>query len=464
MQLKENKIYNYLAFFLISHLILWTLVPTISNINLPLDTIEALTWGNHLQLGYDKYPPLFPLFTELFFLIFGNQDWAYYLLSQIFVISSFFIIFKFSENFFNEKIYCFISVLLLEGIYFYNFTTPELNAFLCQFPFLAATAFFAWKSIKTNNNLNWFLLGISSGLAALTYYLSFYLLAALGLFFIYISLLEKKLNFKYFIALFAFFAILSPHLIWVIENNFTSIKYALFRSFDDPLSGLVGPKILDHLFYPLIFITKQLGLLIPFFAMFIFLINKLKIKINVRDKKLLFLFSIAILPIILMLLTSVISGARIRTMWMTSFYLFIGVFFVYTFKKIINIKKIKNFFLLFAFLFIFSPTLYYLVSYVEKNKRTDYPGREIAKIVQTKWNQNFTNKIELVIGDGWIDGGWFAGNLSYHLKSRPQVKSNLNDASNIGTVLIKGFNKITNCKGIKFQISPFNDICMLGKK
>ena len=145
-----------------------------------------------------------------------------------------------------------------------------------------------------------------------------------------------------------------------------------------------------------------------------------------------------------MLLTSVISGARIRTMWMTSFYLFIGVFFVYTFKKIINIKKIKNFFLLFAFLFIFSPTLYYLVSYVEKNKRTDYPGREIAKIVQTKWNQNFTNKIELVIGDGWIDGGWFAGNLSYHLKSRPQVKSNLNDASNIGTVLIKGFNKITN--------------------
>ena len=307
-------------------------------------------------------------------------------------------------------------------------------------------------------------MGIFSGLAALTYYLSFYLLAALGLFFIYISLLEKKFNFKYFISLFAFFAILSPHIIWVIENNFTSINYALFRSFDDPLSGLDGAKILDHLYYPLIFLAKQLGLLVPFFAMFIFLINKFKIKINVRDKKLLFLFSIAILPIVLMLLTSVISGARIRTMWMTSFYLFIGIFFVYTFKKIININKIKNFFLLFTFLFIFSPTLYYFVSYVEKNKRTDYPGREIAKIVQTKWNQNFTNKIELVIGDGWIDGGWFAGNLSYHLKSRPQVKSNLNDTSNIGTVLIKGFNTIANCKGIKFQISPFNDICMLGKK
>ena len=198
--------------------------------------------------------------------------------------------------------------------------------------------------------------------------------------------------------------------------------------------------------------------------MLILLINKFKIKINLTDKKLLFLFSIAILPIILMLLTSVISGARIRTMWMTSFYLFIGIFFVYVFQEMINIKKIKKFFLMFIFLFILSPTLYYFVSYKEKNKRTDYPGRKIAKIVQTQWNENFTNKIELVIGDGWINGGWYAGNLSYHLKSRPQVKSNLNDTSILGTVLIKGFNEIVNCKGIKFQISSFNDICMLGKK
>jgi len=464
MEIKKKSVNKLFLMFLLAHLFIWTLIPTISNLNLPLDTIEALTWGNNLQLGYDKYPPLFPLFTELFFLIFGNQDWTYYLLSQIFVISSFFIIFKFSENFFNKKIYCFISVLLLEGIYFYNFTTPELNAFLCQFPFLAATVFFGWKSIKTNNNLNWFLFGIFSGLAALTYYLSFYLLAALGLFFIYLSIIEKKFNIKYLTALIAFFIMLSPHIVWVIENNFTSINYALFRSFGDPLSELAGPKILDHLFFPLIFLVKQSVLLIPFFAMLILLIDKFRIKINVRDKKLLFLFSIAVLPIILMLLTSVISGIRIRTMWMTSFYLFIGVFFVYVFQEMINIKKIKFFFLMFIFLFILSPTLYYFVSYKEKNKRTDYPGREIAKTVQAQWNENFTNKIELVIGDGWINGGWYAGNLSYHLKSRPQVKSNLNGTSTIGTVLIKGFNEIVNCKGIKFQISPFNDICMLGKK
>ena len=121
-----------------------------------------------------------------------------------------------------------------------------------------------------------------------------------------------------------------------------------------------------------------------------------------------------------MLLTSFLTGARIRTMWMTSFYLFIGVFFVYIYQTKINLKKFKNFFLIFLFLFISSPIIYYLESYTQTNKRTDYPGKKISQIVQTQWNNNFSNKIEIVVGYGWVDGGWYAGNLSYHLKSRPK--------------------------------------------
>ena len=177
MKIKKKDINNVLALFLSMHLVVWTLIPSISNNNLPLDTIEALAYGNELQLGYDKYPPLFPLFTEFFYQIFGNQDWAYYFLSQLFVVSSFIIIFKFSEGFFKNQTHSLISVLLLEGIYFYNFTTPELNAFLCQFPFLAATVFYCWKSIKQNDNVSWFLFGTFAALALLTYYLSFYYVA-----------------------------------------------------------------------------------------------------------------------------------------------------------------------------------------------------------------------------------------------------------------------------------------------
>ena len=319
----------------------------------------------------------------MFYLIFGNQDWAYYFLSQLFVVSGFVIIFKFSEDFFQNKALSLISILLLEGIYFYNFTTPELNAFLCQFPFLAATVFYCWKAIKIIDNISWFLFGVFSALAALTYYLSFYLLSSLGLFFIYIIIKKKKFNYKYLISLISFIIVLLPHLIWIADNNFTTIRYAIFRSFNDPLSGLGNYQFVDHIFYPLIFLVKQIGILAPLFIMLFFIVTKFKAKINFNDKKLLFLISITIVPIILMFFTSLITGARIRTMWMSSFYLFTGVFFVYLFQAKINLEKFKNFFLIFLFLFIFSPALYYFISHTQTNKRTDYPGKKISQIVQT---------------------------------------------------------------------------------
>ena len=464
MRIEKNDVNRILILFLFTHIFIWTLIPSISNNNLPLDTIEALAWGNDLQLGYEKHPPLSAWILEFFYQIFGNQDWAYYFLSQLFVVSSFIIVFKFSEDFFQNKFHSLISVLLLEGIYFYNFTTPELNAFLCQFPFLAATVFYCWKSIKQNDNVSWFLFGTFAALALLTYYLSFYLLSALSLFLIYIIIKDKKFNRKYLISLISFIIVLLPHLIWIVDNNYTSIRYAFFRSFDDPLSELGNYQFFDHIFYPLIFLGKQIGILVPVFIMLFFLVKKFKIKINYKDKKLIFLFTIAIVPIILMFLTSLITGARIRTMWMSSFYLFTGVFFVYLFQEKINLEKFKNFFLIFLFLFIFSPSLYYFISYTQTNKRTDYPGKKISQMVQTQWNNNFSNKIEAVVGDGWINGGWYAGNLSYHLESRPKRKTKLDSAANVGTVWIRGFNEINDCEGVFYQIEPFHDICMFGKK
>ena len=106
------------------HLVIWTLIPTLTNNNLPLDTIEALAWGSSLDWGFNKHPPMSAFLVEIFYQIFGAQDWAYYLLSQICVIISFVVVFKFAEDFFKNKEFCLLSVLLLEGIYFYNYTTP----------------------------------------------------------------------------------------------------------------------------------------------------------------------------------------------------------------------------------------------------------------------------------------------------------------------------------------------------
>ena len=93
-----------------------------------------MAWASNLDWGFEKHPPLSAFFAEFFYQVFGRQDWAYYLLSQIFVIFSFVVIFKLAKEFLKNEVNALLSVLLLEGIYFYNFTTPEFNVNICQIP------------------------------------------------------------------------------------------------------------------------------------------------------------------------------------------------------------------------------------------------------------------------------------------------------------------------------------------
>jgi 4-amino-4-deoxy-L-arabinose transferase-like glycosyltransferase len=408
MKIKKKDINKILTIFLFTHLIVWTLIPAISNHNLPLDTIEALAWGSNLDWGFNKHPPLSAFFLEIFYQIFGNLDWAYYFLSQLFVISTFLIVFRFSENFFNNSNYSLISVFLLEGIYFYNFTTPEFNVNVCQLPFWALSTLYCWKGFQYNRTLDWLLFGLFAALGILSKYLFIYLLAAIDVVFLYL-IFRKKISYKSFISLISFFLVLLPHLIWLVQNDYITINYALHRT------GTGEKFIFDHLYHPSIFLLKQIGILIPFFTMLFILIVKFKIKFNFKDNKLIFLFIINIIPIFLMFLTSLVMGVKIRTMWMTPFYLFFGTFFVYIFQSKINVDKLKNFFITFLILFILSPTIYLYISVSQKNKRTDYPGKKIAIQVQESWDQKFNSNISYVSGDEWV-----AGNLSYHLKSRPK--------------------------------------------
>ena len=413
MNVLNRNITNIFFIFALSHLIIWTLVPSLTNKNLPLDTIEALAWGSNLEWGFNKHPPVSAFFPEVFFQIFGSQDWVFYLLSQIFVLVAFYYVFKFANEVLGNVKLSLISVLLLESIYFYNFTTPEFNVNVCQLPFWSLVVYYSWKIYQAREIkfIDCFLIGLFAALGFLSKYLFIYLLISINLLFIYLIFIKKikKFDFKYLVIIEVFIVLLVPHLIWLLNNDFITVSYGLKRT------GLESTGILDHFKHPIIFLVKQIGILIPFFLLVYLLVKKIKFKINLKDKKLLFLIFVNILPIGLMFITSLVTGSKVRTMWMTPFYLFFGVLFVYSLQSQINIKKINSFLYGFLFLFFFSPILYSYESISKTDKRTDYPGKEIAKKVQIIWDQDFDKEIEFVTGNEWN-----AGNLSYHLKSRPK--------------------------------------------
>jgi len=454
----KKKIFNRFVTFLFFHLVIWTIIPSLSNGNLPLDTIEALAWGSNLDWGFNKHPPLSAVAVEFIYSIFGSQDWAYYLLSQIFVIISFLYVWKFSNEIFDQKIYSLLSLFLLEGIYFYNFTTPEFNVNVCQLPFWALTVYYFWKSINNNKIKDWLLFSIFSSLGFLSKYLFIYLLLAILIYFLLNFKKNKKIIYKYLISIIFSLLILTPHFNWLIKNEFITVFYGFDRT------GLMDSNWINHISNPVIFILKQIGILLPVFIMCFALIKKFKFKNNLQNKKTFFLICINLIPIALMIATSVLTGAKIRTMWMTPFYLFLGVLLIQLLKKYISLNNLNKFYMIFLFFLILSPSLYFGIAVSNENKRTDYPGNEIARLVQNKWDENFVNDIKIVIGDEWA-----AGNLSYHLNSRPtwvnSLKNKTSDIKPDQGVIYAGNPDILKkvCPGFFGKISPIG-YCMIGKR
>ena len=420
MKVLNRNINNIFFIFALSHLIIWTLIPTLTNYNLPLDTIEALAWGSNLDWGFNKHPPMSAFFVEFFYLIFGAQDWSYYFLSQIFVLTAFYFVFKFANEIFDNVKLSLISVLLLETFYFYNYTSPEFNVNICQLPFWSLVVYYSWKIYNAYepNLTDCFLLALFAAIGFLSKYLFLYLIISITLLFIFLIFFKKtkKFDFKYLIVIEVFVVLLVPHLIWLFNNDFITIAYGLKRS------GIEDINLLNHIKFPLIFLIKQIGIIIPFLILIRLLIKKFKFRFNFKDKKFLFLLFVNCIPLALIFLTSVITGSKIRTMWMTPFYLFFGVFMIYLLHSQINLKKINHFLSGFLIMFFLSPMIYTFVSITQDNKRTDYLGKDFAIKVQLVWAQDFDKEIEFVTGDEWK-----AGNLSYHLKSRPKWEGYTNE-------------------------------------
>jgi 4-amino-4-deoxy-L-arabinose transferase-like glycosyltransferase len=451
---KEKKIFYLLCLY---HLIIWTLVPYFSNKNLPLDVIEALAWGQDFDLGYNKHPPLSAWIPGLLFKIFGNKDWVYYLLSQIFIVISFIFLWKLSSFFLKKKSQILLSVLTIEGIAFYTFETPQFNVNICQIPLWIGTIYFFLKSTKNNKIADWIFLGTFSALGFLTKYIFVYLLISLFFYLIYIFFIRKKINFNFLYTVLIFFLITAPHFQWLLQNDFTTIYYALKRG------GLNEFNIYNHLLNPFKFLINQISILLPFLLLIYFLIKKIKIKLPFDNQKFILLLFSFILPFFLILITSMITGSRIRTMWMIPFYSLIGVFFIFLYQDSINLKKLKNFNILLIIFLVISPTLYSLRS-IYNDSRTGYEGKKIALQIEKEWKTISKDKISNV---GFSE--WYAGNLSYHLSNRPKVFLEENNnfykkpaviiARDIGPSLCN--RKNINVKNIVYKKIDNHDVCFI---
>ncbi|MBB3213512.1 4-amino-4-deoxy-L-arabinose transferase-like glycosyltransferase [Herbaspirillum sp. Sphag1AN] len=254
-QVRHDLAFHFMLAVL-AHLLVWTLLPLLFQSNIALDMAEGLAWGKEWQLGYEKDPPLYPWVIQALTTLSGKQLWISYLAGQVCVATVFFSVWQLGKRIASEK-EALVGALLLEGIYYFSLPTLEFNDILLQMPF---TALFGWLLHKANadNRLrDWIFTGLVASLGLWSRYSMGAIIAPLALFALLHPVSRQRLRTPGPWVMMAVATLMFvPHLIWMAQTDFMSIKYVGKRA---PKS----PDLLAYLQGLFSFISAQLGALLP---------------------------------------------------------------------------------------------------------------------------------------------------------------------------------------------------------
>src|SRR6266853_3301521 len=125
--------------FAAAHAAIWTILPFTLYPNLPLDLIEALTYGREWQLGYDKLPPLPWWLVEIAYRTVGH-DVAYYVLAQVAVVLAFVAVWLTARELVGA-VGALVAVLVLDGLHYFHFTAAKFNHDVIQLPLWALAGY-----------------------------------------------------------------------------------------------------------------------------------------------------------------------------------------------------------------------------------------------------------------------------------------------------------------------------------
>src|SRR5204862_7408749 len=149
--------------YLALHFLVWTALPALLYPNLPLDLIEALTYGREWQLGYDKLPPLPWWLVELVYRMVGH-DVAYYALAQVAVVLAFAIVWLTAGELVGA-VGALVAVLILDGLHYFHFTAAKFNHDVIQLPLWALAGYAFHAALRRGRMGHWVLLGCAIGVA-----------------------------------------------------------------------------------------------------------------------------------------------------------------------------------------------------------------------------------------------------------------------------------------------------------
>jgi hypothetical protein len=403
--------------FLALHFTVWTALPAILYLNLPLDLIEALVYGREWQLGYDKLPPLPWWLVEITYRLFG-RDVAYYALAQLTVISAFAVVWAMARQLVGV-VGALVAILIIDGLHYFTFTAPKFNHDVIQLPFWALAGYAYWAALRRGRMTHWILLGLAVGISLWAKYFIIVLAAPLALFVLFDKHARRTLATPGpWIAIAVAVTVMAPHLIWLVENDFLPFNYVDARA-----AHFHG--VLDYIFKPPWFSLLQLGHLLPslliaapYLRRDVPVAEQTSRLADEFDRRVVTLLAFG--PAATLTLLSLISGRNAVPLWGYPLWLFLGLWFVLIARALERVTLYRIVFLwgVVQILVIAAFVIHYTVQpRLNQRYRAElFPGDRLGIEMSRRFRTLTGQPLAYVIGSMW-DGG----NISHYAPERPRV-------------------------------------------
>jgi hypothetical protein len=403
------------GWFLALHVLVWTALPTLLYHNLPLDLIEALTYGREWQLGYDKLPPLPWWLVEIAYRLVGH-DFIYYLLAEVAVAAAFAGIWLTARPMVGA-VGALCAILIVDGTHYLSYTAAKFNHDVIQLPFWALAGYAYVRALREHRLQHWVLLGFAVGMALWAKYFVIALVIPLLLF----ALIDREARQCWrragpYVAAAVAVAIIAPHLVWLVQNDFLPLGYAEARA--APTRGWF-----DHVLHPLLFVASQLYFISP--TLLIALpfvwpqVAPAEPPADRLDRRIVDVLTFG--PVATVLALSAVSGRGTVAMWGYPLWLFFGLWVVIharnVLDKIVLLRVVTLWALIFAGLATGFVLNYSVLPYYDGRYRTAlFPGERLAAELSRRFREATGEPLAYVIGSMWM-----GGNVAHYAPEHPRV-------------------------------------------
>jgi len=397
--------------FMAAHFLTWWIVAVITQPALPMDTLEKVLWGQEWQWFYYRHPPLASWLAAAAHAVGGEV--LVKALSPLSVTFAFWAVWLLAREWFSPM-RSLVAILLLEGIVYFNFNSPEFNENIISLPAWAFFGLFGWRAYSRNNMTDWILCGFFAALCLLSKYSGALIIAAW-----FCAMMiqgRQRLLSPNAAAGFATMALLCAATIWGLwQKDFESITdFAISRAEK-------AQNIGSHIFYPMRFFLAQLSAHIPFLIMCLALvyggIKNARIKMPpLEPDACRYLFIICFLPFVFALLLSALTGLRLQSAWGSMMWPFIGIFAVFCLSRFHwNLRRFAFCWVFFFALGVFAYGAKNVAGpfFREKGSRVHFPASSFATQIEAKWRERYPEQpLTYVIGSSGV-----AGSIAYYGES-----------------------------------------------